>query len=193
MFSNVPEPITKDSKDAKNSASSSTSGRMLDAKIRKEKEEKQRKLFLQKRALELKEMDLRAQEDKHSGLRREITKLESQSQYSTTVTSGTVLNTQGFERAGATKIAENENKIKAFEQEIVKLKKEDVELGQNLEMKKQTAERAQKDFLEVKKRAEEHQRLVQEKTQEAILAVNRINGIKQEIKMIKDRIQVLER
>jgi chromosome segregation ATPase len=191
----VSRPAAQDPKDSRKTGGVDQSGyraREMDEKARKEREDKQRKLILQKRALELKEMDLRTQEDKHSALRREITKLENQSQKSTTVTSGTVLNTKNFERQSAEKIAKNENKIKGFEQEIVKLKREDSELGQSLEMKKQTAEKAKKDFLAVKNQAEEHQRLLQQKTQEAILAVNRINGIKEEIKMIQSRIQTLQ-
>lgn len=168
-------------------------GREMDEKARRDREDKQRKLVLQKRALELKQMDLKTQEDKHAALRREITKLENQSQKSTTVTSETSLNTKNFERQSTEKIKENENKIKTFEQEIVKLKREDAELGQSLELKKQTAEKAKKDFLAVKSQVDEHQRLLQQKTQEAVLAVNRINGIKQEIKMIQDRILMLQR
>jgi hypothetical protein len=181
---------------SKNLNDKDTSGyraREMDEKVRKDREDKQRKLILQKRALELKEMDLRTQEDKHNRLRREIAKLENQPKKSTTVTSETVLNIKIAERQNKEKVLKNENKIKVLEQEIVKLKNENLGLGQNLEMKKQAVERANKDFSVVKKQIEEYQQLFQEKTQEAILAVNRINGIKQEIEMIKNRIQALEK
>lgn len=191
----IPRPIAN-SKDQKNTVGVATSGyrgREMDEKARKDREDKQRKLVLQKRQLELKEMDLKTQEDKHGALRREITKLENESRKSTTITSSTVLNTQVFERQSVAKIAQNENRIKTFEQEIVKLKREDSELGQDLETKKQTAEKAEKDFVGVKKQVEDHQKILQQKTQEAILAVNRINGIKEDIKLIQNRIQTLER
>jgi hypothetical protein len=250
---------------------------------------------------------LRTQEDKHSALRREIAKLENQSQKSTTITSETALNTQVFEHQNTAKIAEDEDKIKTLEQEtlaldhdteikkkvladrkqsvqkqdektrniliakkeqeekedsqiiakikdeirqktlelkaaededkklqqeilrlknqpkdsettkmheqseleiikqqnvaqtaknrtnIENLRKEILKLGQNSEAKKQVAEKARKDFLVVKNQVEEHQRLIQEKTEEAILAVNRINGINDDIKHIQEIIKTLEK
>jgi chromosome segregation ATPase len=168
-------------------------GREMDEKARKDREDRQRKLVLQKRALELKEMDLRTQEDKYSALRREITRLENLNQKSTTVTSETVLNVKSFERQTESKIKENENKIRTFEQEIVKLKRTDSELEQNLETNRQTVEKAKKDFDTVKSQADAHQKTLQAKTQESILTVNRINGIKDDIKMIQNRIQALEK
>jgi chromosome segregation ATPase len=193
MPNNIPNAGAKDSKDAKSPFFSVTQERVMAEKARKDREDKKRKLGLQRDDLKLKENDLRAQEEKYSSLRREITKLENQPQKSTTITSGTVLNIQVFEREGAAKISTNENKIKTLEQEVGRLKRENKELDQDLEFKKQDVEKAKKDFAGIKQQVEEHQKSLQEKTQEAVLAVNRINALKEEIKMIQARIQALQR
>jgi hypothetical protein len=242
------------------SASHGYQGREMDEKARKDREDKQRKLVLQKRALELKEMDLRTQESKYSELRREITKLESQPKSSVTTNPGIILQIKNLERQNIAKIAEDQKKLKSLEQgavgfghvnesntatliakkeqeekqdskhiaeikeeirrktselkmtededrklqqEIIQLKnqpkgfgeKEKIEqlkneifrLNQNLETEKQQIEKTNKDSIEDQKN------LLQNKTQEAVLTVNRINGIKDDIKLIQNIIQTLER
>lgn len=262
-----PKDPNKDLKKPTSQTNSGYQGREMDERVRKIKEDNLRELLLQNRRLELKFDDLKTQEEKHGALRREISKLENQSQRSTTISSETVLNIQGFERDNAAKIAENENKIKIFEQEIgktddnlksrntlltqkeydekedlrrvleikeeirlktlemkkieledkelqreilelkkqpdvqkvaekrsdiAKLKKDILILTQNLELKRQSVAKAKKDFETIKQGVDEHQKLLQEKTQAAILAVNRINGIKEEIRTTQDKIKSLE-
>lgn len=194
--SGLPRPLSKtlnDSIKVDGAAKSGYRGREMDEKARKEREDRQRKLVLQRRQLELKEMDLRTQEDKYNSLCREIARLENQTQKSTTITSETILSVENLERRNQVKIMENENKIKNFEHEIARLKKEDLELDQKVEAKKREEERARRDLRGVESQVRAHQKIIQEKTQETILAVNRMKGIRQEIKMIQDRIQELQK
>lgn len=192
---------------AKPVASSGYHSRALDDKARKDRDDKLRKLVLQRRGLELKKKDLETQEDKYAGLRREITKLENQVQSSSTIVSETVLNTQTLERQNKTEAAENEKKIRTLEQEVKKLeqkitedkqeeeklKRDDEKLAQDFEFKKQAAGKEQKESLGLKKQSEGHQQLLQQTTQDAKLVVNRIDGLKQEIAAIQKRIQDLQR
>jgi chromosome segregation ATPase len=193
--SGVPKPTvgSKDPKKTNNATQAVYRGREMDEMARKKREDAQRQLILQKRALEIKQMDLRAQEERQNSLRREITELENQSRGHAAVGSKSVSGIENTERKVVAKIAENEKEIKTLEQEELKLKNETLKLSQDLETKKQEAGKASQASLALAKQAEDHQRSIQGKTQEAVLAVNRIAAIKQEIKMIQSRIQDLER
>jgi chromosome segregation ATPase len=191
----VPRPLA-DSKDPKKTGGANQAAykaREMDEKARKEREDKQRKLVLQRRALELKKMDLRTQEERQITLRREITALENQSRNFTPTKSKPAVDVKNLERQNAAQIAENEREIKTLEQKILRLEDEDRMLGQNLETKKQEAGKADQASFILKRQADDHQKLIQEKNQEAKVTANRIAALDQEIKMIEDRIKALER
>ena len=91
-----------------------SSSRSMDAMARKKEEDRQRQIKLQKDMMELREMGLKTQEDKHLALRREIIKLESQGADLERKT-GPVIN---LERAKNTKIAELNKKIADLESAV---------------------------------------------------------------------------
>jgi chromosome segregation ATPase len=263
----VPRPVSgsKDPKKTNNTAQSVYRGREMDEMAKKKREDTQRQLALQKRALQLKEMDLRAQEEKYNTLRREITQLENKSRGSTVINTRSAIDLKNSERQSAEQIARDEREIKTLEQDMMDLDRkvesgkvalitqkeqeekqefthinqikdeikrktlelktaedEDRGLRQEIaELRKQPKDAGAQKASEEKARIEKlkgeistlnqslgvkrqqsdkvgndllgNQKLLQEKVQESKLAANRIAVLDQEIRMIKDRILVLER
>jgi hypothetical protein len=141
---------------------------------KEQEEKKDSQLILKlKQEIQQKSSELKVLEASDSALKQEIINLKKQSQNVGTIKSSkkAIDNTRAIER----------------------LKAEIASLNQGLTIEKQKAEKTGRDLDEKKRQSDEHQRILQLKNQEAILAVNRINSLKQEIKMIQDRINNLGR
>jgi len=269
-----------------NTAQSGYKGREMDAMKTKLEEDRKRKLALQERDLKTKTMELHVQEDKHSALLREITKLKG-SQSSVSANSGAIVDLNSLERQNTARMAAKEGEIRVVGEEIValgravesnkpnqsdnktlivqkereakqnlqivdgikdeikrknsdliaaenkgreiqreitelksqskdtgnqtelekqnirkvseakakieKLKSEMLELGRDHNAKAKTAEETNNKISEKKKQAEDLQRLLQGKIDESKIVANRIAALDQEIEMIKDRVQALQR
>jgi hypothetical protein len=147
----------------------------------KEQEEKQDLMRIDqiKDEIKRKTLELKMAEDDDKKLRQEIAELKRQPKNAGLNMVSNHPGLKASEQQSAQKVSEGKARIE-------KLKNEILSLNQGLGTKKQQSEKTSNDSLE-------NQKKLQEKVQEAKLAANRIAALDQEIKMIKNRIQALER
>jgi chromosome segregation ATPase len=125
MF-NPPSPgVTRPvagSKDPKktNTASSGYQGREMDAMKKKQEEERLHKIVTLGQQLNSKKLSLKDEQDKQVKLRFELSRLEGQTR-TTSASNRPVAEVKNLERQNTTKIAEDERKIEALEQEMAGL------------------------------------------------------------------------